>query len=181
MTDAEVAEIWRALREAEDGLRLDGNERPSLEERVWWLAKDAAQTEARIPDRERSWLRSHERSIWPELSRASEENRAIEWEIAMEEIAGVRSREINGWRPNFTITDPRAVSRWLVVYSWFKFVKGRNPQRDREIFLLRALGARPQDVSRKLRGRIGARAVEMVREKVIRHITRGLANVLDFA
>lgn len=181
MTDAEIAEIWRAISEAKDGLRLEGCERPKLPEIVWWLARDAAQTEARIPDRERSWLRSHERSIWPELARASEENRAIEWEVAMEEIAGVRPREIDGWRPKFTITDPRAVSRWLVVYSWFKYVKGRNPQRDREIFLLRALGAKPQDVSRKLRGRIGARAVEMVREKVTRHISLGLANVLDFA
>lgn len=182
-SDAEVKEARRAYQDGIDMLAREGVSAPSPESVVWRLMKDAAQTEARMPDREKGWLLSHGRSIWPELALASEECRKVEWEISLEELAGVRLRDTNAPAPRLTITDPAAVSRWLVVQGWLRYVKARNPQRDKAIVLARARGVSAREICRMMGGRLGDRAIEMVREKVLRHIIEGLraANLLDFA
>jgi hypothetical protein len=181
LSEIEKEESLRAIHEGLEMLRRDGYYEINLRLVVWRLMQDAATTEARLPNRERSWLMSASRAMWPEMARPSEECRAIEWDDAMAVLTGKQVESvIGGRRAIIPITDPGAVRRMLTVLGWLKYAKGKNPKRDRSIFLMRARGVPTREICRAMHGRIGDRAIDMVKDKVLKHVVAHLS-LLDIA
>jgi hypothetical protein len=185
--ETQVRETRRALQQGLDLLAQEGEPTPSLRGVIWRLAQDAAETLERLPDREKGWLTSGERAIWPELARPSEECRAVEKEIANElAIEALRSRAgglvylrtLPDPLARLPITDTTAVDRMLTVLSWLRFVKGkgrRTIRRDQMCFLALALGRPPRVVRAQYLPRHSADAtLRAIKGKVLLHLSLGL-------
>jgi len=167
-SEREVEETRKALSEGLDICRQEGNPQPSLKALIWRLLQDAAETLARLPDKERVWLLSSDRVIWPELARPSEDNRAVEWETAMEQLAGVRSPDTPAVR--LMVSDPSAPRRMLTVLGWLKCVRGRTPQRikrDKLVVLALAQGQSYRAVRRYMGKACRDSAILAVKSKVL--------------
>lgn len=170
-----AVETRDALAKGWEILESEGFRKPNLQQVIWRLMVEAVETLKRLPDRERSWLRCNERSIWPELARPSEECRAVEWEIEIEQIQLVRSRD-NMAPPRLAISDPSAIDRMLVVLGWLGYVRSRYTRRDRTAFLELAGGKPPRFVRmRHFPPGSADGTLRMTKQRVLQHIASGLA------
>jgi hypothetical protein len=181
---AERLEERQALDEGRAMLRHEGEDDPGLEDVVWRLIQDAATTEARLPMDQR-----HGMTYWPDLARASEECRQVEIEQGNcvegghDAYGRMHTWNAKAYTPRFQITDPGATRRMLTVLGWLKHCRSRNRharKRDIRILLLLARGVSPLTVSRMLRGKIGERAVGMVKERMLAQVMHKIS-LLDIA
>lgn len=147
----------------------------SLQRIIWRLLEDAADTLARLPDRERGWLLSADRSCWPEVShtyqeRVEEENQRLAERRRLESL-GMTPEETPWVRRN--ITDPSAIPRMLTVLSWLQYVRARTAareKRDKLIVLAMAQGQSIRSVKRLMLGERSDSAARMVKQKVLAQI-----------
>lgn len=148
---------------------------------LFWLFENATQTWRRVPDRERSWFLI--RAIWPEIERPSEDCRAIEQQISNEqEIDEVRNAILaTGVMPwqlyrdtaLRIIANPAELDRAEIAYKWLRFVRTKNPKRDKLAFLARAeFGSRA--AARELGGNATDFAVSSMKDRVLAQIASGL-------
>ncbi len=180
---SEAEETRRALQWAKDNLGLHGPLVPLLPTLVWHLLEDAVKQSRTWPDRERSWLMSSERSIWPELARPSEENRAVEQQIRNEiYVLGLRSPDTFVPRPSVEHPDDERAVR---VLAWLRYVRARSDEgrrRDVAVAVDLAGGMPVRRVRAKyFRRDASESSVRMVKQKVVEHIvqalrTKGLAS-----
>lgn len=171
----EVEESRKALSEGLAICRAEGVHEPSLRVVVWRLLQDASETLARLPDRERGWLLSTSRAMWPEVVRTAQER----FEVERERLTDGLGKD-DDYRPRLTITDPTATRRMLTVLGWLQFVKARTAariKRDKLVTLSLALGRSYRSV-RPLMGReTSDSAIMSVRGKVVKQIAEALAKL----
>lgn len=172
--DRETREARLALREARDKL----GPQASLKSVIWHLLQEAVETLGRLPDKERTWLLSSERVIWPELDRPSEENRLVEWEIGIHVAMG--NRDSDSVKLRFPVTDPTAPRRMFTALGWLRHVHGKRPKRDRDVVLALAGKVPFQRVRSLMGGNVTDFAILAVKGKVLKQIevalrARGLA------
>lgn len=169
----EAAEAKTAIRDGIDLLRAEGHPAASLQAVVWRLLQDAAETHSRINDPERRWRRELV-TAWPPVLHTAQE----QFESEIFRISHLKEDKRDTRLPCLGLADPRAESRMMTVLSWLRYVQARTPyllKRDKLVTLALAGGLGPK------RARIiffppdtSDSAVNMVKRKVIWHITREL-------
>lgn len=173
-SEESVNDTRRALQQGVELLASEGLSSPTLRAVIWRLTEEAVETLARLPDREQSWLYANQRSIWPELARPREDCRKIEWEIAMEQLAGVRGRDSSASMPRFAISDPSAIDRMLVVLGWMRYFRSKNMRRDRIVFLELASKTPPRFIKRHFWFGCSDGTLRAVKERGLQHIGAAL-------
>lgn len=160
------------------GERMCADEGLHLTDRnvVWQLLVEAAETERSIPDRERTWLRSADRSGMPEAVHTKEEL----WESFATEVerirCGLESNEVlavKGPPPSAA-----AIDRWMVVMQWYQHVKGKNRRRNRGILFSLAGGASGDRVAR-IAGLKHRNSVYGIRDAALGAITRKIYEIAE--
>jgi len=143
----------------------DGTERPSREDAVWQLIREAARTLKRLPDRERGWLLSGETAHWPACRLDASE--AFGLAVELGSIGEDPSVPMSPPRPS-----PAAVDRLYVVMGWMPLVKGKNRRRDIQVLWLLGGGVRPVRLT-ALFG-CGRRTIYDIRDRCCRQIAVAL-------
>lgn len=147
---------------------------------VWRLLQDAAETLARLPDKERVWLLSAERACWPEVWRSAKER----FENAVAQLADLKVSKEEPPLPRLAITDPTAVPRMLAVLDWLQMVRSHSNnhkriKRDKLVTLALAQGQSAAQVARRLMGDKTPQAASMVRQKVVGQIASELKKLYN--
>lgn len=173
------AEATRVLDEGR--LRLcqeTGLESPKRRDVIWFLFQDAMRTERALPDKERSWLHSGDRSQWPEIYRSAQERFEVEREQLTDGIRVIA--------PPMGFTrhiDPGAVGRMLEVLDWLKYIRAGNPKapdvamtrNNRELFKALASGIRPRNLRWVVKDRGQSRnMINSIKIRCLRQIETGL-------
>ena len=160
-----------------DLLRQEGLCTPSLQAVVWRLLQDATETLSRIEDPEQKWRRAGLGAAWPPVLHTVQEQNEAE----VFRLTRLKEDRRDTRLPRLRISDPRAESRMMIVLGWLSHVRGRTPyliKRDKLVALALAGGLGPKrtrmiffppDASDS--------AVNMVKRKVIWHITRSLGPI----
>lgn len=149
-----------------------------LRDAVWRLLQDAADTLARLPDRERGWLLSADRAAWPEVWHSAQERYEAELQRLQD---GKMSKEETPLRRG-AITDPTAIPRMLTVLGWLQYVRARTPireKRDKLVVLAMAQGQTMRSIRRLMLGDKSDGAARMVKQKVLGQICWALQNLVD--
>lgn len=136
---------------------------------VWKLLENAADTLARLPDRERVWLTSCDRAGWPEVVHSAQEL----YEANLQRLVDLRE-QTETRLPRQAVTDPTAIPRMLTVLDWLQFVRGRRVKRDKMIVLAMAGGMSQNYAARRFMGDKTGQAAYMVKQKVVAQIAQGL-------
>lgn len=174
------AEATRVLDEGR--LRLcqeTGLESPKRRDVIWFLFQDAMRTERALPDRERSWLHSGDRSQWPEIYRSVQERFEVEREQLTDGIRVIA--------PPMGFTrhiDPGAVGRMLEVLGWCRYLRARNLdalEKNKQILLSLAGGIAPRHLRWVVKGRQikngdSATMIYMIKKRCLAQIEEGLKN-----
>lgn len=111
-------------RSGQERLRLQRTHSPQMPSKravIWFLLEDAMRTNRLLPDRERTWLLSANRSQWPEIARTAKER----WEVEREQITEGIDPGLprNGHQGEL---DPGAVNRFFVALDWRKYIRART-------------------------------------------------------
>jgi hypothetical protein len=173
-------ESRKAIEAGMDLLRSEGYQvsfPESLPSIVWRLLREAADTLARLPDRERVWLLAADRVAWPEVLHTAQEM----YEAELQRLTDTRMSKEETPIRRLSITNPGAVSRMLVVLDWLQYVRARTEirvKRDKLVVLALAQGQSLKSVRRLMLGDRTDRAIYMVRSKVLSQIVGGLRNFL---
>lgn len=151
--------MLRARLALKHGLRLAkeaGRAQPSLKDAVWELLMEAADTLARLPNRERGWLTATSRAHWPAIVRDVEE--------VFNDAAGKGPRG-SAVRYNQAPATAEAIDRMDVVLVWLVHAGGRKPQRDVAVLFGLACGIRVA----ALRSRFGCgrRTIYDIRDRAL--------------
>lgn len=149
----------------------------TLNDLVWRCLEDAADTLARLPDKERGYLLAADRVAWPAIAhtyeeRLEEENQRLE--LLRRDQSMLRG---DGLGSRLPIMDPTAIPRMLTVLSWLQYVRGRTDRgikRDQLVTLALAQGQTARDIQRRFLRRQGESAVRMVKLKVVGQIAHTL-------
>lgn len=173
------------LEALEYGLRvcLENGEAATLRKVVWRLLQYAVRAEESFSDREQSWLRKV--VWWPEI-----QYDALDRQIQAHDDYQIR-RLVDPDRnpenpddrlelqnvPKSTNRNRVVLERYLAIMSWLRCVKGRDPGRDKEIILALAKGYRVPAVKMLYMRSCSEKAVEMVKDKVLNHITELLSPI----
>jgi hypothetical protein len=182
--DIEASKV--ALVQGIERMRAEGGaELPSPRDLIWWLMQEAAETWRRLPDKERAW--GLYKVMWPELARPSEECRQVEDQIKNEMgIEKLREtsklvmlRTIQDPLPRLTITDPSAVDRAVIVYTWLRFVKAKNLRGTKAAFIALAEGRGTKIAAQELGRRVGESAIHKLKYKVLADIEAGLNKCIE--
>lgn len=168
----DAQETRKALDWAAARLTMKGQS-ASLELRlrdiIWECLEDAADTLSRLPDRERGWLTSADRSCWPEVHHTAQEH----YEAELQRLTDLKEERQQTPLRRLAITDPSAIPRMLTVLGWLQHVRARNflrEKRDKLIVLAMAQG-QPRNVIRRLMlGDRSDSAARMVKQKVLGQI-----------
>jgi hypothetical protein len=170
--DREALETRKALQWAGDKLRHEGRTSPSLNVLVWRCLQDAAETLARLPDRERTWLLSADRSGWPEVIHTAKER----FEAELQRLTDVKMSKEEMPLPRLAITDPTATNRMLTVLSWLRHVRGKYVRNNQMVVLALAQG-QPYRAVRRFMPRSDCTdfAITAVKGKVLKQIGHALA------
>jgi len=147
-----------------------------LKAAIWICAQDAAETLARLPDREMGWLLSADRAAWPEVYHSAKERFESETSRIVE--LGERAEELP--LPKLQITDITAENRMLVVLGWLQHVRARTParlRRDKAVFLALA-GGKPYRRIRRIMGQGSDAAILAVKGKVLSQISGAIAGFM---
>lgn len=164
-TDSRMAqETRRAIQWGYDRMGPE-----SLQRIIWRLLEDAADTLARLPDRERGWLLSADRACWPEVYHTAQER----FEAETQRLTDLKMSKEEVPLPRLAITDPSAIPRMLTVLSWLQYVRARTSmreKRDKLIVLAMAQGQSMRSVKRLMLGERSDSAARMVKQKVLAQI-----------
>lgn len=165
-------ETRKALDWGKTKVSADGS-KTSLSDVIWRLLQDAADTLARLPDRERGWLLSADRASWPEIYHSARER----WEAEQQRLVDLKESPEEIYLPRLGVTDPTAIPRMLTVLGWLQHVRARTPhrqKRDKLVVLALAQGQSLKSVRRLMLGECTDRAIYMVRSKVLGQITSAI-------
>lgn len=134
--ERQVVEAGRLMCEA------DGMEDPSLPDVVWALFREGADTLRRLPDRERGWLSSGNRTAWPGIVYDAEDKRQAQEQFDVE-LARVQSGQdpVEAVRLREGPPDRAAIGRVEVISGWHRYLAGTNRRRDWKILWLLAAGS----------------------------------------
>lgn len=171
-----LAETRKAIDAGIALLRADGYQASfpeSLSSIVWRLLQEAADTLARLPDRERVWLLAADRVAWPEVLHTAQE----QYEAELQRLTDARMSKEEIPLPRLAISDPGAVSRMLVVLDWLQFVRARTPtrvKRDKMVVLALAQGQPIKSVRRLMLRDVSDYAILAVKGKVLKQIKDAL-------
>lgn len=170
-----LAETRKAIDAGIALLRADGYQASfpeSLSAIVWRLLQEAADTLARLPDRERVWLLAADRVAWPEVLHTAQE----QFEAETQRLTDARMSKEEPPIRRLQISNPGAVSRMLVVLDWLQHVRGRRVKRDQLIALAMAHGEMTTSAIRnKFMGSEKTDyALLAVRRKVVKQISAAL-------
>lgn len=184
LTDIESAANARALLDGRELLRREGFPAPPTRAIVWRLLVDAFETLDRLPDKERGFLSSGEKSAWPEIYRPAIERFATAASIYNDaQVMGnpSASRQIGmsqddaDWpvRVQLVIAEG-AYDRMLLVLGWFRYVTGRRPRRDVEVAVALARGQPVRQVRRIMGKETSDAAIYSIKWKVITQIMEAI-------
>lgn len=158
-----ASEITDTRRAVQHGRTLAADSK--LTAIVWELFKEAMETHRRIPDRERGWLANGTR--WPSVYHTIQER----WEADLQRLIDLKMSPELAPLPRVEITDPSAIPRMLVVMGWLRYVKGKNVQRDKTVFLELAAGKPARFVRRHFWAHCADSTLSMTKDRVLRHIS----------
>lgn len=171
--------IRRVIEEGERRLAAEsGLDRPSLRQIVWHLFQDAMHTCDVLPDRERGWLLSGERSHWPEIAMTAKDAYVAEIERLQDGIAPPPLKKLRN-------LDPAAITRMLETMAWCSYIRAGRPDRpdlamtlnNRRLFLALASGVKPRHLKRHIGVRGQSRSLlYTIKSRCLSQIEAGLAS-----
>lgn len=128
-----VLDAGRALCEA------DGIEVPAMADIIWRLFREGADTLRRLPDRERGWLASGNRTAWPDIVFDAEDKRQAQEQFDVE-LSRVQSGQdpVEAVRLREGPPDRAAIGRVDIISGWHRHLAGNNRRRDWKILWLLA-------------------------------------------
>lgn len=165
-----------ALRAGEALLIAEGIERPKLFEIVFALIVEASATLRAMPDKERTWLSSCDRSGWPSMVQDPQDAREAFAVLAERVRLGEESAEALSSRRDKP--SAQAIDRVWLVTDWRRLLVGKNRIRDWRILWLLADG---RVTAKKIaaRSHCSARTIYNVKELQTLAISTGLRSLLS--
>lgn len=117
----------------------DGEENPPMPAVLWRLFREAADTFARLPDREQGWIRSGTRVAWPDIAYDNEDKKQSQEQFEVE-LDRVRSGQdpVEAIRLRKGPPERGAIGRADVIAGWHKYLAGNDRARDWKILWLLA-------------------------------------------
>jgi hypothetical protein len=117
----------------------DGDVDPPMPAVLWRLFREAADTFARLPDREQGWIRSGSRVAWPDIAYDNDDKKQAQEQFEVE-LERVRSGQdqVEAIRLRKGPPDRAAIGRADIIVGWHKHLAGNERARDWKILWLLA-------------------------------------------
>ena len=154
--------------------RENGCKDENLRDAVWELLVEAFGTLQTLPDRERAWLLSCERSHHPPV--VVENAELAEWEQTLDALSLGEKLRVLG--PMRVVPLRGAVDRMDEVLRWPAIIKTKNRRRDVKVLVYLAGGVKTARV-RRIFG-LKRRNVYDIRDRGLNHIVAMIGQRLNF-